>query len=251
MNNADDCGWCDIRVYAELNSCLPPEKRQRVFTHLFTPGDSLESILRGLGIAVELVDVALVNGESAPLTYRPHGGELISVYPVFESFNVASLGKIRPEPLRQTRFVLDAHLGRLAKYLRMMGFDSAYRNDYSDDTLAAISISGKRILLSRDTELLKRKSVTRGYRVKSENPREQAKEVLERFDLYESIRPFTRCVRCNGNVEPLPKDRAPSLPPVVLMEHENFWRCGGCGKVYWRGTHYRRMERFLAAITRR
>ena len=173
----------------------------------------------------------------------------ISVYPVFESLDITPLLCVRPAPLRETRFILDTHLGRLAAYLRMLGFDTLYRNDTQDEELAMLSSKQKRILLTRDRGLLKRSLVTHGYYIRETSPRRQLVEVMRRFDLSSSIQPFRRCIRCNHLLQPVNKEIvAEHLPPSTRANHQEFQRCTSCGRVYWKGSHYERMAEFVHRI---
>jgi len=157
--------------------------------------------------------------------------------------------RVRPRPLRQTRFVLDTHLGKLAVYLRMLGFDTWYRNDYRDEVLARISSGEGRILLTRDRGLLKRSLVTHGYWLRATKPRRQLVEVLRRFDLFGSTMPFRRCLRCNGLLQPVPKEVViGKLGPKTREYYHEFAICRVCERVYWKGSHYRRMARFIQRI---
>jgi uncharacterized protein with PIN domain len=156
---------------------------------------------------------------------------------------------VRPKPLREPRFVVDIHLGRLAAYLRMLGFDSLYDNEYEDETLANLSSSERRILLTKDRGLLKRSIVVHGYCVREVSPRLQLIEVLRRFDLFGSIAPFERCIRCNGGMEIVDKaEIVDLLPPKTSHYYDAFRRCQECGQVYWRGSHFQRMQRFIDHI---
>ncbi len=162
------------------------------------------------------------------------------------------MSRVRPLPLRQTRFVADSHLGRLAAYLRMLGFDTLYRNDYRDPELAGISSGEHRILLTRDRDLLKRKAVTHGHFVRESSFRLQLIEVLERFDLAGSVAPFTRCMPCNGILEEVPREAVwERVPPLSRRHADRFRQCRDCGRVYWNGSHYRRMEQFIAQVVGR
>jgi len=161
----------------------------------------------------------------------------------------SSLARVRPAPLRHPRFVADVHLGRLAAYLRMLGFDTLYRNDAPDEDLARASTEQQRILLTRDRGLLKRGTVTRGYCVRQTLPREQLAEVLERFELARLAAPFTRCMACNGDLKRAAKEEvADRLPLGVLGRHEEFLACPACGRVYWKGTHYQRMSKLVERL---
>jgi hypothetical protein len=237
-----------FRFYAELNDFLPPERRMVSFDHEFQRPGSVKDMVEAIGVPHTEVDLILVNGESVDFSYLVQGGDRISVYPVFESLDITSLLRVRPEPLRRIRFVLDTHLGRLAAYLRLMGFDSLYRNDYSDQELAEISRGERRILLTRDRGLLKRSQVTHGYCVRATAPKEQLVEVFQRFDLSGSAQPFRRCLRCNGLLQAVPREAVGHLLPAVTGDYERFAQCETCGQVYWPGLHYRRMRQLVDSV---
>lgn len=242
-------GWVQVRCYEELNDPLPEARRKRTFAWHFRPGASAADLLAGLGISADAVDLVLANGEPAALTYRLQDGDRIALYPTFESLDISTLPRPRARPLRRMRFVVDAHLGRLAVYLRMLGFDTRYPSDRGDDALVRIANEEGRILLSRDRALLARAPLHRAYGVQATNPRRQLAEVVARFDLADTARPLTRCLRCNAPVAPVAKDAvAGQLSPTTRELYRDFWRCQGCGRVYWKGPHYRRMRRFIDAV---
>jgi uncharacterized protein len=235
-----------IRCYAELNDFLPRDRRQVAFERAWDGRVSVKDLLEGLGVPHGEVDLLLVNGESSGFERLVDDGDRVAAYPVFESFDIASETKVRPEPLRQIRFVLDVHLGRLAALLRLAGFDALYRRDLADAELAEISVSGNRILLSRDQALLKRRIVTHGYWVRSTVPARQLAEIVERFDLKRTARPFTRCTVCNAATTVATLEQvADRVPPRSRRLHDDYRRCTGCGRVYWKGTHYERLSRLL------
>jgi uncharacterized protein len=189
----------------------------------------------------------LVNGDSVDFAYQLQDGDRVSVYPVFEGFDIGPVSKVRPRPLRRIRFVADVHLGRLVRYLRLLGFDTAYHNDWTDTRLVEAAVGESRILLTRDRGLLKRGAIDHGYLVRHTEPRAQLEEVLERFDLRGSLRPFTRCPVCNGRVRPVAKAEVIArLPPRTARHYEEFWRCDACGRVYWKGGHYRSLQALVA-----
>lgn len=238
-----------LRFYAELNDHLEPDRRQRAFEQAPAAGATVGEVIESLGVPAAEVDLVLANGRSVGLGHRVGEGDRISVFPVFESFDVTPVLAVRSRPLRRTRFVLDVHLGRLARYLRLLGFDSLYRNDAEDPELVRISVDEKRILLTRDRALLRHRALTHGYEVRQTDPRGQLAEVLERFDLRRAATPFTRCLRCNERLRAVPKEAvAERLPPRTRREHEEFRICPGCDRVLWRGSHYRRMRRFVEAV---
>jgi uncharacterized protein with PIN domain len=168
---------------------------------------------------------------------------------VFESFDISPVVRLRPAPLRDTRFILDVHLGKLGRLLRMLGFDLLYRPDFEDPEIVDIASAEKRIILTRDVELLKATAVTHGYWVRSISPNKQVGEVLERFDLHSQIRPFRRCMVCNESITSVEKESViQSLPEKVREKHDEFYRCAGCEKVYWKGTHYQEMMAQIQAL---
>lgn len=244
-----------LRFYAELNDFLPPERRQTAFTVPLARQTSVKDLIESLGVPHTEVDLILVNGESVDFAYRVRAGDRISVYPVFEALDIAPLVRVRPRPLREPRFVLDTHLGKLALYLRMLGFDALYRNDYADEELARISSQEHRILLTRDRGLLKRRLVTHGYHVREDDPERQLVEVVRRFDLAGAAQPFGRCLRCNDLLEEVEKAAIEHrLEPKTRRYYHQFRVCRGCGRVYWPGSHHEhmraRIERLLREATR-
>lgn len=241
-------GEVTVRFYEELNDFLPKEKRKRPCRVIFHEGDTVKAVIESLGVPHTEVDLVLVDGQSVPFDRQVVEGNRISVYPVFESLEIGGLTKVRPTGLRQSRFVLDVHLGRLAKLLRMLGFDSLYSNDRDDGDLSRISHEHKRIILTRDRELLKRTIVSHGYCVRSDQPLAQLIEVLQRFDLKTKIRPFTRCLRCNALLEDIDAAKvASSLPSYVVQTYDRFKTCPECGRLYWQGSHWDSMRRFIEA----
>ncbi len=240
-----------LRFYGELNDFLPPDQRQKTLSHVFFGNPAVKDMIEALGIPHTEIDLILIESESVDFDRKVREGDHISVYPVFESIDITPLLRVRPAPLRVARFVLDTHLGKLASYLRMLGFDALYENNYGDDTLAKISAREHRLLLTRDRGLLKRKEVTHGYYVRNTSPYSQVVEVLRRFHLFSSIKPFQRCLHCNGFLEPVEKKEIENRLPPKVREHNNkFHRCENCHRVYWEGTHYEQMKKFIDKIRR-
>jgi uncharacterized protein len=229
----------DTRFYAELNDFLRPGDRGHPLGADVAPGTTVKDLVEALGVPHTEIDVVLVNGVSVDFGHRLADGDRVSVYPTFEAIDVTPLTRLRPEDLRTPRFVLDVHLGRLARLLRLLGFDALWCNDASDSELARISAEEHRVLLTRDRGLLKRREVTRGYFVRETVRRRQLQEVLRRFDLFGAIRPFGRCLECNGLLEPVAKaDVEDRLPPRTRRDYDEFQRCRACAHIYWKGSHY-------------
>lgn len=231
-----------IRFYDELNDFLPASKRKVSFNHNFKEHSSVKDIIEALGIPHTEVDLILVNGQSVTFNHRIEVNDYISVYPVFETLDITPVTHLRPKPLRDTKFVLDVHLGRLAAYLRMLGFDTLYQNNYDDPELANISVDEDRILLTSDKKLLMRKIITHGYYVRERQPKKQLMEIISRFNLFNSQKPFTRCISCNSEIKPVNKEKIINhLLPRTKTFYDEFWQCTNCNKIYWKGSHYQRM----------
>jgi len=185
------------------------------------------------------VGLVLVDGQAAEISVRLCEGNQVDLYPQEQ--------ETLPEQGR--RFVLDNHLGRLAASLRMLGFDSLYRNDYQDAELADISAAERRILLTRDRQLLMRKVIPRGYCVRQLDPGQQIREVMQRFDLCSQVHPFRRCLRCNGLLQPVSKDAVlDRLEPLTRLYFDEFSRCPDCSQIYWKGSHFEHMQRLIAEL---
>lgn len=235
-----------VRCYEELNDFLPVPLRKRPFAYGLPGGGPLSALLEALGITASAVELALRNGESIGLDGPLREGNRISLYPVFESFDVGKLVRLRSAPLRDTRFIADAHLGKLARYLRLAGFDTLFCNPIDDGELVTVANREGRIVLSRDRGIFRRSQLQRGYRVRSERPQEQLSEVLARLDLTGGLRPFSRCLCCNRLVEPVPAHALGTRISVVTRSaYSRFWCCPGCGRIYWEGAHFRRMQGLL------
>jgi hypothetical protein len=236
----------NIRFYEELNDFLLPEQRKTSFNHAPKKARSVKDLIESIGVPHTEIDLIIVNGESVDFNHQVEGGEHISVYPVFRSLDISPLKHCQPEALSESRFVLDAHLGRLAAYLRMLSFDTLYRNDYDDPTLADISANEHRILLTCDRLLLMRKQVSHGYFVRARQPQQQLLEILSRFNLYPLQTPFTRCMHCNGKTQPVNKQEIEAqLLPKTKKYYDEFFQCEVCKKIYWKGSHYLKMQAMI------
>jgi len=238
-----------FRFYAELNDHLPPEQQYKTLEKCFFLPSAVKDMLESFGVPHTEVDLIVANGQSAGFSYLVQNGDRIAVYPMFESLDITAEQRLRPRPLRNPKFVLDVHLGKLAAYLRMLGFDTDYQPSRADAALVQISAEQHRILLTRDRGLLKYAAVTHGYWVRETNSRHQIAEVMHRFDLTRAIRPFTRCMACNGVLERMSKEQAEHLVPDHALElYDEFQHCGQCGRFYWKGSHYDRMRRWIGEL---
>ena len=242
-------GRATFRFYAELNDFLPPEKRKRDIEYEFFGTPTVKDAIEALGVPHVEVDLVIINGVPVGFSHHLRDGDRVAVYPVFESLDISGVSRLRPKPLREPRFVADVHLGKLVRILRLLGIDVIQPSNPADEELVRISRKEGRILLTRDRHLLKHGKLTHGYYVRSDRPVEQAREVLRRFDLWGQVRPFTRCPVCNGKLEPVRKEEVLDLiPPRTAAWLEEYTRCRDCGKLYWPGTHYRRLRETISQV---
>lgn len=241
----------EIRVYAPLNDFLPPQRRQVSFGRRIRVPTSVKDLLEGVGIphpeiAAVLIDEAPVGFDA--LVDRPCR---VAAYPSFFHLDVPELPELRPPEPDPPQFVLDVHLGRLARYLRLLGFDTRYDRSADDDGLVQVSRGEGRILLTRDREMLMRAAVDHGHFIRSDDPWRQILDVARRYDLAGWIDPFTRCLKCNDLIYPIDKAEIEHrLEPGTRRHFDRFWECRSCGNLYWRGSHYQRLRGLVAEIDR-
>ena len=241
-----------FRFYGELNDHLPPGQRNKAISKSFIGSASVKDMIESLGVPHPEVDLILVNGEPADFSRLIRAGDRIAVYPAFESIDISSLLHHRPPALAEPKFVVDVHLGRLAAYLRMLGFDAVYNNHAADSDLVRLSREQLRTLLTRDRGLLKHSTVIHGYWVRETDTQHQLAEIVNRFDLAWQFRPFSRCMVCNQLLKPAPKKAVSSrVPPRVLEWREEFRECPACRRVYWDGSHSLRMRSWIEGISAR
>jgi uncharacterized protein len=240
-------GASEIRFYEELNDFLPLSLRKQSFNCRFRGAPAIKHIIEGLGVPHTEVDLILVDGEPVPFSHRLHGGERVAVYPTFERFDITPLIRLRPAALRLPKFVADVHLGTLARYLRLLGFDTRYDNQMDDRALVRLSVTEHRILLTRDVGLLKHKALTHAYFVRDARPERQLREVVNALDLGGKTKPFSRCMKCNGQLRKAAKRSiAADVPAGVLAGTQRFARCTDCRRVYWAGSHAQSLSRIIA-----
>jgi len=232
----------NFRFYEELNDFLPQKWKKTDFSYPISPNATIKDTIEAIGVPHTEVDLILINGHSVDFGYRLRNADRVSVYPIFETLNISNVTALRPDPLRIIRFILDVQLGKLARLLRMFGFDTLYENDYTDTDIVRIAMETERIILTRDIGILKRKRVLRGYWVRSVHAEEQIREVLNHFQLENQLAPFKRCIQCNTFLVPVSKENILERLPLHIQQTFNeFQHCPRCDKIYWKGSHYERM----------
>ena len=232
--------------HEELNEFLRREQRGREFIVPCARNATTKHMIEALGVPHTEVEVILINGQAVGFDRLLRAGDRVAVYPRFESPAIKPLLRVREWPLRVIHFVADSHLGGLARLLRMAGFDTLYRNDYRDSEIAEIAGRERRIVLTRDRDLLKQRGISHGCYVHALKPARQFAEIVARLDLVRSFSPFTLCLECNAPVRTIEKEYIFNyLPQSVKVRHEYFTVCDLCGRVFWEGSHWQRMRQLL------
>jgi uncharacterized protein len=240
-----------FRFYAALNDFLPHQKRQRAYRHSFNPPVSVKHLIEAEGVPHPEVALIVVNGRSVDFSYQVQPDDRIAVYPAFASIDVTGEVQLRPPLPQPPPFLLDNHLGRLARYLRLLGFDVLYPNDHlGDAALAQLAHQQERVMLTRDRGLLMRSLISHGYCLRSLDSHQQLDEVLHRFRLHELVQPWSRCLRCNGRLLPVDKMAIiDQLQPKTKRYFDDFKRCTDCQQIYWRGSHFAALARIVDNVT--
>ena len=227
-----------FRFHSELACFVPRERRGTAFEYGIARAATLKQAIESLGVPHTEVGVVNVNGRPATLARAVRDGDAVEVFPhapgaaPFEA------------PLA---FIADAHLGGLARMLRMLGFDTVYDNGLDDPEIVARSGPERRVVLTRDRELLKRRDVMRGAFVHALKPEAQLREMATRYALARHMRPFSLCLHCNLPLVPADAARVVECAPERIRAHYSiFSQCLGCGRVYWEGSHWERMREVLA-----
>lgn len=235
-----------FRFYEELNDYLPEEMRKVWIESRIETKPSVGEMIQSLGIPLDDIDLILVNQQSKGFDYFLQDGDRISVYPQFESFDISEVNQLREKPLRDPSFICDVHLGRLCKYLRMLGWDTLYSNQYTPAEMIELSNKEKRIILSQSINLTQHKEVTHAFWIRSSDPLEQLKGLVSKLDLSKQTDPLTRCLNCNNKLEQIDKiEILGRLEARTAKYYTEFFNCPACNQIYWKGSHYENMIEFI------
>lgn len=239
----------EIRCYGELTDFLPVECRGRTIPYYFSVPGSVKDALESRGIPHPEIDLLLVNGEPVGFSYLLADGDRVAAFPRFRRLDISPVSPVHLPLPEEPRFALDGHLARLARYLRLLGFDAAHSPEAGDAALARQAADEGRILLTRDLDLLKRRVVRLGYRVRNTRPRLQLAEVAGQFSLAQRSRPFTRCLACGETLAGASAEEVTGrVPAGVAARHRTFHTCPGCGRIYWPGSHHRRLTALVEEV---
>lgn len=236
-----------LNLHGDLDFFLRSGARGRNIERSLSEKTSVKDVIESCGVPHPEVDLIVANGQPVDLHYAITSDADIELYPVG-----AGIPKFKEQRLQATivsGFVADGHLGKLARDLRLLGFDVAYDSRAEDRQLLRVMERENRALLTRDRRLLMHAVVKSGYCPRSQNADEQAVEVIRRFDLLRSLAPFTRCLRCNAPLRKVSKAEVlERLEPLTKIYYEQFRCCTGCGQIYWAGSHFSKLQKRLEKI---
>ncbi|MBN1531339.1 MAG: twitching motility protein PilT [Spirochaetes bacterium] len=243
-----------VVLHGDLDFFVRKRHGPGMLTCTFQGRRSVKDLVESLGIPHVEVNIILAEHHPVDFSYLVRAGDRLDVYPLTETPPIQDAPRLIPPFHDDARFVLDVHLRKLSRYLRLLGFDVLYDERLDDRDLAEVSTVEDRILLTRDRRLLMRSGVSRGYTVRDTHPPRQVVEVLQRFSLRDLCRPFTRCLECNGRIESMDTAARESvaavgqIPPGVLSWCREFYRCSSCRRIYWKGSHYERLTQLAGTI---
>lgn len=235
--------------YGNLNDFLSKKDKHKRITYSFRAIPAVKDAIEAIGVPHVEVEWLLVNGAPALFNVPLQPGDSVEVFPLDHPPGLQPSPPLRNKNATPHSFVLDVHLGALARLLRLLGIDTHYDPTSTDRELAQQSSTQHRIVLTRDIPLLKQKIIEWGYWLRSQQPREQLLEVVKRYNLSHFFQPFTRCLTCNGFIHPVPKEAVLEMLPADTKNYfDEFYQCASCGKVYWKGSHYERMVQFIEGL---
>lgn len=238
-----------FRFYEELNDFLPRQRRKTDFEADIKGMRSVKDMVESLGVPHTEVDLILVNGKSVDFTYVLQDGDRVSVYPVFETLNIEKATRLRKLPLRRTTFIADINLGDIVKYMRVLGFDVSFDPLLSPRQIIEVSEKENRIILTKSIKLLKFKEVTHGIFIRPGTLEQQIKRIIDFLDIKDQIKPFSRCLRCNNLLKTVSKGSiADRIPPKTRAFCDEYSYCKPCDKIYWKGSHFIKMKRFVDSL---
>jgi uncharacterized protein with PIN domain len=237
-----------FRFHRELNDFLPPDRREKKFSCQYAQAATTKHMIEALGVPHTEVGRIVVNGTETGFDRLLQENDEVEIYPIegHLSFPTSPTSSLSP-----IRFIADAHLGGLARLLRMAGFDTLYDNHYDDGDIEAIALAENRVVLTRDLELLKRKHVKHGAYVRSLKPDAQLREMFSRFCLAPSMEPFSLCLHCNFPLHAVEKQAVlDQIPPMVRAHQDRFSTCDSCRRIFWEGSHWQRMRALLDRLSK-
>ena len=240
----------EFTFHGDLPSLLRPRWRYKSPVIIsITRRASIKDVVESFGLPHTEVGRVECNDLQVDFSFPVEDSQKFNIYGVETPWDITRPSLLRPEPLKQISFVVDVNVGRLARYLRMAGFDTLYDYRWDDNRIVDIVNRENRIVLSKDLGLLKRKQVGFGRCVRAEKPIDQLDEIICVFGLTELIRPFRRCLECNSLLIPVAKNVIlPRLEPLTRKYYTSFSMCTTCDKIYWSGSHRDNMKQLLTTV---
>lgn len=240
--------WAGFHFWGRLRQLVSPAADGSII-YRFHGQPAIKDSVEALGVPHTEVDLLLVAGRSVAFDYRLQDADRVAVYPFGNSPQVGRLLHLSPPIPQQIAFILDVHLGKLARRLRILGFDCHYRNDYSDPQIIQLALAKELVILTRDRGILKHSCVSQGYLVGAERVEEQVTEVLRRYCLFDRIEALRRCPECNGLLEPVAKEQIiQRLPAKTACYYQDFQQCSVCRRIYWQGSHYVKLKSWVQQL---
>jgi len=240
-----------LHFYNELNKFLPQEKRDTDFEFQFTSRRSVKDLIESFGIPHTEIDVIFVNDTSVDFSYIVQDGDNIKTYPASETLNSETIKHLKPR-FETIKFLVDIHLNKLARYLRLLGLDAICEKNLTSERLIEKALDENRILVTRSRNLLRTKEITLGVLIKEDIPEKQLEEIFHRYDFSPHCNPFTRCMECNTILQPIEKEKIiDRLPPKVKVAYQSFTICTNCDKIYWQGTHIEKLNELIERIIKK
>jgi len=240
-----------LHFYGELNKFLSPEKRDTDFEFEFKSRRSVKDLIESFGIPHTEIDVILLNDKSIDFSYIVQDGDNIKVYPASETLNLKLIKHLKPQ-FETIKFLVDIHLAKLARYLRLLGLDAICERNLTPENLVEKALDENRIIVTRSRTLLRTKEITYGILIKEDNPEKQLEEIFNRFDFSTYCEPFKRCMECNSILQPIEKEKIiDRLLPKVKEAYDSFTICTHCDKIFWEGTHFDKLSELIKKIIKK
>jgi uncharacterized protein with PIN domain len=238
-----------FRFYEELNDFLPSDRRKVDFQCGFKGRESVKDMIEALGVPHTEVDLILVNGTSVDFEYILQDGDRISVYPVFESLDIADVTHLREIPLRETRFIADVNIHDIVTYMRALGLDVYLDPTLSPSDIIRISEEEKRTILTKSRKLLKHREVSHGIFIRPGTLVQQIRAIVDFLSLHKRVAPFSRCLRCNNPLVRVSKESVfDRIPPKARAFYDEYSYCSACDRIYWKGTHFVKIKEVVDEI---
>lgn len=238
-----------FRFYGRLNDFLPGKRKNVWFAYTIKGNPAVKDTIEAIGVVHVEVDCFVIDGRAVDFSYQLKDGDQVRVYSFDVKPRLQTIKHLQAKLPTKPKFVLDSHLGKLARHLRLFGFDVVYKKDFPDHEIIKAASGQRRMVLTRDVGLLKQKAVRLGYWIRTTDPQAQVSEAFKRFNLFSKIKPFSVCLECNGRIVNIQKNKILNrLPAKTQHYYSRFHMCSKCKKIYWQGSHFEHLSHFISTI---